>query len=98
MGRFARRVRPHLHHLRSLRLRTPPGGIVTTQRSDATTTTAAPTSGATPADPIPATGGPVGTGSRGTRILGLVTLAGIALSAYLALVSSPDDENMGDVV
>ena len=43
-------------------------------------------------------GAPVGTGSRATRVLGLVVLAGIALSAYLALVSSPADENMGDVV
>jgi heme exporter protein C len=42
--------------------------------------------------------GRIGTGSRGTRILGLVTLAGIALAAYLALVTSPQDENMGDVV
>ena len=42
--------------------------------------------------------GPTGTGSRGTRILGLVVLAGIALGAYLALVSSPPDVNMGDSV
>ena len=42
--------------------------------------------------------GPVGTGSRATRILGLITLAGIALGTYLALVSSPPDQNMGDVV
>jgi len=42
--------------------------------------------------------GPTGTGSRGTRILGLVVLAGIALGAYLALVSSPPDANMGDSV
>jgi len=42
--------------------------------------------------------GPSGTGSRGTRILGLVVLAGIALGAYLALVSSPPDVNMGDSV
>ena len=42
--------------------------------------------------------GLVGTGSRATRILGLVTLAGLAVGAYLALVSSPQDENMGDVV
>jgi heme exporter protein C len=70
---------------------------VTTQRSDATTTTS-PTAGS-PASP--ATTGPdapIGTGSRGTRILGLITLVGLALSTYLALVSSPDDENMGDVV
>jgi heme exporter protein C len=42
--------------------------------------------------------GPVGTGSRGTRILGAVTLVCLAIAAYLALVSSPQDENMGDVV
>lgn len=53
--------------------------------------------------PDPATGvdgptGPTGTGSRTTRILGLITLVGIAIGAYLALVSSPQDENMGDVV
>ena len=86
---------------------------MTTQRSDATTTTAAPsepTSNAgpnagppraqSPAAPAatPPVEGRIGTGSRGTRILGLVTLAGIALGAYLALVSSPQDENMGDVV
>src|SRR5262249_46062087 len=41
---------------------------------------------------------PAGTGSTGTRVLGLVTLAGIALGAYLALVASPQDENMGDAV
>ena len=42
--------------------------------------------------------GPIGTGSKATRILGLLTLAGLALGAYLALVTSPQDENMGDVV
>ena len=41
---------------------------------------------------------PVGTGSRGTRILGLVTLAGIALGAFMALVTSPPDASMGDAV
>jgi len=75
---------------------------VTTQRSDATTRTAQSTGtgAATPetAPPLGDTGGPIGTGSRGTRVLGLATLAGIALAAYLALVSSPDDESMGDVV
>ena len=68
---------------------------MTTQRSDATTTTAPPPAGGAA---TPDASGPIGTGSRGTRILGLATLAGIALAAYLALVSSPDDENMGDVV
>ena len=42
--------------------------------------------------------GPIGTGSRGTRLLGGITLLGLGLGAYLALVSSPQDENMGDVV
>jgi heme exporter protein C len=41
---------------------------------------------------------PRGTGSKGTRILGLIVLAGIALGAYLALISSPPDELMGDSV
>ena len=41
---------------------------------------------------------PIGTGSRATRILGLLTLAGIAVGAYMALVSSPQDQTMGDVV
>jgi heme exporter protein C len=40
----------------------------------------------------------VGTGSKGTRILGILTLVGIALGAYLALKSSPPDENMGNAV
>jgi heme exporter protein C len=43
-------------------------------------------------------GGPRGTGSKGTRILGIVTLAAIALGAYLALVSTPPDANMGNAV
>ena len=42
--------------------------------------------------------GPRGTGSRGTFILGAITLAALALGLYLALVSSPPDENMGDAV
>ncbi len=42
--------------------------------------------------------GPRGTGSKGTRILGLVTLAGIALGAYLALRASPPDVQMGNAV
>jgi heme exporter protein C len=46
--------------------------------------------------------GSVGTGSRATRILGLLTLAGIALATYLALVASPPSpappDGMGDVV
>ncbi len=42
--------------------------------------------------------GPVGTGSGGTRVLGLVTLAGIALLAFLALVASPADAELGETV
>ncbi|HEX7444558.1 MAG TPA: cytochrome c biogenesis protein CcsA [Acidimicrobiales bacterium] len=53
---------------------------------------------AAPAPSGGAASGPIGTGSRGTRILGVVTLAAVALGAYLALVSSPQDETMGDVV
>jgi heme exporter protein C len=49
-------------------------------------------------DPATVGDGPIGTGSRATRILGVVTLFGIAIAAYLALVTSPQDENMGDVV
>jgi heme exporter protein C len=72
---------------------------VTTQRSDGASSTTATISAPTTGDPTPAAATDrVGTGSRGTRVLGLVTLAGIALAAYLALVTSPQDENMGDVV
>jgi heme exporter protein C len=42
--------------------------------------------------------GPGGTGSKGTRVLGAITLAAVALGAYLALKSSPPDQNMGDAV
>src|SRR5690242_4933642 len=95
LGRPARRVRPHLHHLRGLRLRPPPGGIVTSQLSAVPAEGA--TNGATPGSSADH-GGPIGTGSRATRLLGLVTLACIALSAYLSLVSTPADVNMGDAV
>ncbi len=72
---------------------------MTTQRSDGASSTTATISAPTAGDPTPAPATDrVGTGSRGTRVLGLVTLAGIALAAYLALVTSPQDENMGDVV
>lgn len=55
---------------------------------------AAPVTGTSPAaDP-----GPVGTGSGGTRALGLLTLAAIALLAVLAFVASPADAQMGDNV
>lgn len=70
---------------------------MTTQRSDATTTA---TLHAEPsvAEATPPVAGRIGTGSKGTRILGLITLVGIALAAVFALVTSPQDENMGDVV
>jgi heme exporter protein C len=42
--------------------------------------------------------GPVGTGSRGTLILGLVTLPLLGLGALMALKTSPPDENMGNAV
>jgi heme exporter protein C len=42
--------------------------------------------------------GPIGTGSNGTRLLGILTLAGIALGAYMALHTSPPDANMGNAV
>jgi heme exporter protein C len=79
---------------------------VTTQRSDGATTTAppaaaddlVPTHQVSASTTDPESAGRIGTGSRGTRILGIATLAGIALATYLALVSSPDDESMGDVV
>lgn len=42
--------------------------------------------------------GPVGTGSRGTRLLGAAVLVGVALTAWLAFVASPDDQLQGDLV
>jgi heme exporter protein C len=41
---------------------------------------------------------PAGTGSNGTRVLGALTLAGIASAAFLAFVATPADDDMGDVV
>ena len=38
------------------------------------------------------------TGSRTTRLLGAVLLGGLALWAWLALVATPAEQNMGDVV
>lgn len=46
----------------------------------------------------PAASAGLGTGSRGTRILGAVVLAGYALVAWLAFVASPDDSIQGDLV
>jgi len=57
------------------------------------TTQLTPSAASTPAgDPV------LGTGSRGTRILGAVVLAGYALVAYLAFVASPRDAIQGDLV
>jgi heme exporter protein C len=42
--------------------------------------------------------GPVGTGSRGTRIIGLAALASLALLALYGLVISPPDVEMADNV
>jgi heme exporter protein C len=39
-----------------------------------------------------------GTGSRATRALGVAVLAGLALTAWLAFVASPDDRVQGDLV
>lgn len=41
---------------------------------------------------------PGGTSSRGTRILGAVTFAGLVVLAILALVVTPADEKQGDAV
>lgn len=41
---------------------------------------------------------PSTTGSRGTRMLGAVVLAGLALLAWLALIATPEEQNMGDAV
>jgi heme exporter protein C len=42
--------------------------------------------------------GPTGTGSGGTRVLGALTLAGIAAVTFLAFVATPADSDMGDTV
>lgn len=52
-------------------------------------------SGATGAD---VEDGPIGTGSGGSRVLGAVVLAMLALVAVLAFVSSPEDEFQGNYV
>ena len=44
------------------------------------------------------TAGRVGTGTPATRVLGLVTLAAIAVLGLFALVLSPADELQGDSV
>jgi heme exporter protein C len=41
---------------------------------------------------------PTSTGSRGTRILGLLTLVAIAVLGLFALVLSPEDSNQGNAV
>ena len=42
--------------------------------------------------------GPTSTGSRTTRVLGLLTLAGFGLLMLFGLVLSPADSNQGDAV
>jgi heme exporter protein C len=46
----------------------------------------------------PSPTGPIGTGSGGTRVIGALTLVGIALVAVLAFVATPADSDMGDTV
>jgi heme exporter protein C len=41
---------------------------------------------------------PVGTGSGGTRVIGALVLAGVALLALLAFVASPADAELGETV
>ena len=41
---------------------------------------------------------PVGTGSRGTRLLGAAVALGLAVTAFLAFVASPADRVQGDTV
>ncbi len=41
---------------------------------------------------------PTGTGSGGTRLLGAVTLVGLAVVVFLAFVATPADSDMGDMV
>jgi heme exporter protein C len=47
---------------------------------------------------VPAAAGPGHTGSRGTRLIGLLALAGVALLVLYGLVISPADREMADVV
>lgn len=44
------------------------------------------------------TTGPTGTGSGGTRVLGAISLIGVAVVAFLAFIATPADSDMGDVV
>lgn len=41
---------------------------------------------------------PIGTGSGGTRVLGAITLVGLAVAAFLAFVATPADRDMGESV
>jgi heme exporter protein C len=41
---------------------------------------------------------PIGTGSGGTRVLGAITLIGLAVAAFLAFVATPADSDMGESV
>lgn len=63
------------------------------------TPTATPTSGSPSATTRPeAHPGPIGTGSRATRVIGVLALAAIGLLALYGLVISPADVEMGDSV
>ena len=63
------------------------------------TPTATPTSGSPSATPRPeAHPGPIGTGSRATRVIGVLALVAIGLLALYGLVISPADVEMGDSV
>ena len=59
------------------------------------TTVGSSSQAATPPD---TTASSVGTGSRATRILGWLVLAGLGVLAWLAFVGSPDDATMGATV
>ncbi|HKY66666.1 MAG TPA: cytochrome c biogenesis protein CcsA [Acidimicrobiales bacterium] len=63
------------------------------------TPTATPTSGSPSATTRPeAHPGPIGTGSRATRVIGVLALLAIGLLALYGLVISPADVEMGDSV
>jgi heme exporter protein C len=57
-----------------------------------------PPPGGAPLSAPAATGGPVGTGSPATRVLGVVILACLAVWAFLGLLGTPPDEVQGDAV
>jgi heme exporter protein C len=41
---------------------------------------------------------PIGTGSGGTRVLGAITLVGLAVATFLSFVATPADSDMGETV